>query len=168
MIQCPLSECLRWTSCSFFYGPRRRHRRLRHSFPHIEQSINDKGWQECAHRLSRLRRRELLVAQIAAESLADNAELFPLGKHLSAGKKVLLSTVPFFGKCAHRDGGDVPLVDRRPGRSPVGPTHCVSGAKLRRPPCQSIGGEGARPQKGPFEPRFPDRLFDLQMDFGDG
>ena len=86
MIQSPLLENRRRSTGHVFDGPYHRRRPFRHRGQGIEQHLDDKRRQECAHLLSRSIRHEFLVAQRAAGRVADDLKLLKLGEYLSAGQ----------------------------------------------------------------------------------
>src|SRR4029079_3198063 len=90
-------------------------------------------------------------------------QLFTLGQRLRAGQHVVASLVPFVAERTDRDGGDVPLVDRRGPGGAMEPAHHIAMRELRSPPVAAVERERARPEKRPRHPRLLDRGLDARV-----
>jgi hypothetical protein len=90
-------------------------------------------------------------AHRVTDGLADSACLLDLGQRLGTGEHVLGARLPVLDERTHGHGGDVCFVDQRSPRRPIGGTCEALGADVRRP-AQGVGGESARPKKGPLQP----------------
>ena len=94
--------------------------------------------------------RDLLPAHRATDRLADRLHLLGLGHRRRARQDVPGPGMAILGERAHRDGGDVALVDQRLGRVAVGPAHDVAPADLLRPD-PGVGREAARSRERPLD-----------------
>jgi len=129
--------------------------------PGVEEHVDGRERAEGEEFATRSVGREFFDAQVAAEHVGDDRDLFGVSERLRAGEDVFGAGVAWVAQGVDGYGGDVALVDRRGGNGEIRPAHDVARANLRRPPKQSIGGEHAGAEKGPRNAGGFDGAFDL-------